>query len=442
MRSADEKDRRLLGVLQSKFLRNVVQVLSGSALANLAMLGALPLLTRIYAPSEFGVFAIYLATSMILSGLACAKYELAIPLPASDSRAWHTLLLTMLVSTVVPLFTAIVLLFWTPAKLAPLGTWLFLLPIGVLLDSLSRSFSFWLTRNGKFAWLACVRMSQVVTVVFVQVYGGANFGGDAGLVIGFFSGIVVLFSLNAWKTWQTRPQRAYRIGLLSVLAKEYQQFPRFLLLAHSGATLSSSLPVFFFATFHGDAIAGLFAVAMRVIDRPVQLIGQAVFQVFYPEASRQYLQHGECRRLFSKTVRWMFIVGVCLLLAIVLFAPNGVSWLLGERWADSGRLIQLLAPMLVLQLMHTPVSGLFMIAEKQHLDLVWTFLRLALVVLGLSFGLWSDDPLMSVVGLSVAGSLAYGIHLYLSYRFSLGNPGHRDVPESSKGECSAHWRAA
>lgn len=436
------KNRRLSAARESKFLLNVLQVLSGSAVANLAMLGALPFLTRIYTPAEFGVFAVYLATSMILSSLTCAKYELAIPLPASDSRAWHTLLLTMLVSTLVPMITAIVLLVWTPAKLAPLSDWLFLLPVGVSLDSLSRSFSFWLTRKGEFAWLACARMSQVAIVVAVQVYWGAHLGGGVGLVMGFFCGAIVLFLMNAWKTWQTRPQQSCRIALLSALARKYQQFPRYLLLAHSGATFSSSLPVFFFANFHGETMAGLFAVAMRVIDRPVQLIGQAVFQVFYPEASRQYSRYGECRRLFSQTIRSLLLIGFSLLLVIVLFAPSCVSLLLGERWSESGRLIQLLAPMLVLQLMHTPVSGLFMIADKQHLDLVWTFGRLALVVIGLSLGLWCNNPSMSVIGLSVAGSLAYGIHLYLSYRFSLGKPGCLHTHEDLKKKCSAYWRAA
>ncbi|MGI9428340.1 MAG: lipopolysaccharide biosynthesis protein, partial [Bythopirellula sp.] len=389
---------------RSKFVRNVIQATSGTAAANLLMLAALPVLSRIYSPAEFGVFAIYMAVSIMLSGMACAKYELAIPIPKEDGQAWHTLRLAMLVSVIVPLLVLIVLFAWLPESLANLGNWLYLLPIGILLDASSRAFSFWLTRQGDFAWLACGRLIQVLTVITIQAFYGLNFGGCEGLVLGFLAGGLLLFLFNGWKVRATRPMSELPPCDYRKLALRYQQYPRYLMLAHTGATFGSSLPVFFFGYYYGESIAGLFAVAMRVIDRPVQLVGQAVFQVFYPEASRQYAQQGNCAQLFTKTTRALSFFGIGLLLLMLTLAPWGARWLLGQEWAECGLMIQLLAPMLVLQLLHTPVSGLFMIANKQHVDLIWTLLRVGLVVVGLSMGLVFDTPTVAVIGLSVAGS--------------------------------------
>lgn len=405
---------------QSKFVRNVMQAASGTAAANLLMLAALPLLSRIYSPAEFGVFAIYMAASIILSGMACAKYELAIPIPKGDWQAWHTLRLSMLVSVIVPIIVLIVVLAWQPESLARLGNWLYLLPIGILLDASSRAFSFWLTRKGEFAWLACGRLIQVVAVIAIQIFYGLVFSGCEGLVFGFLGGGLMLFLFNGWKVRATRPTTDPQPCDYRRLALNYQQYPRYLMLAHSGATFGSSLPVFFFGYYFGESIAGLFAVAMRVIDRPVQLVGQAVFQVFYPEASRQYAQQGHCLQLFTKTTRVLSYFGLGLLLLMLTAAPWGARWLLGPAWAECGFMIQLLAPMLVLQLLHTPVSGLFMIANKQHVDLMWTSLRVGLVVVGLSMGLVFNTPTAAIIGLSVAGSIAYGVHLVLSYRFAQG----------------------
>lgn len=405
---------------RSQFFRNVVHAASGTAIANVLMLVALPFLARTYSPAEFGVFAIYMAVSLILSSMACGKYELAVPIPKADADGWQTLTLAVRISFVVPLLALATVATWKPAALDSLGGWLFLLPLGILFDALSRAFSFWLTRKGHFAWLACARMAQVTTVISVQLTYGRTMGGGEGLVIGFVAGAIVLFVLSGGKVVATRPNSTVTRDSLRQTALRYQQNPKFLMLAHTGATVGSSLPVFFLGAFFGEAVAGVFAVAMRVIDRPAQLIGQAVFQVFYPEASRRYAEQGHCSRLFAKTTRTLCWISLSLLVVVVALAPWGASKLLGEQWRASGVMAQLLAPMLVLQLMHTPVSGLFMIAGKQHVDLLWTFARLGLVVAGLLMGLIWQDALASVLGLSIGSSLAYGIHLYLSYRFAQG----------------------
>lgn len=405
---------------RSKFVGDVIRAASGNTVANLLMLGALPFLSRLYSPAEFGVFSIFFATSMILSAIASAKYELAIPIAKSESEAWHILILSLGISLFVPVITLISLSLWQPAVFTQLGRCVYLLPFCIFFDAFSRVFSFWLTRKGEFSWLAFSRIMQVLSVISLQISLENTFAKGQGLVIGFFAGGFVLVVLNSMRVYTTCSVFQVSRKQLLQAAVEHKHFPKYLLLAHGGATMCTSIPTFFLGAFYGEATAGFFAMAMRVIDRPVQLIGQAIFQVFYPEASRQFAKQGQCVNLFVKTSAGVFLIGLCLLAAIYASVPWSIQALFGEQWLTSGVMIQWLAPLLILQLLHCPVSGMFMIAHKQHIDLMWTLFRLLLVVAGLFAGLIVGGMQVSIIGLSIAGSISYGVHWYLSYRFAHG----------------------
>ena len=55
-------------IIRSDFNSNVVKLILGSGLAQVFPLALMPILTRIYSPEDFGVFAIYMALAGILGG--------------------------------------------------------------------------------------------------------------------------------------------------------------------------------------------------------------------------------------------------------------------------------------------------------------------------------------------------------------------------------------
>ena len=51
------------GVLQSEFVKSVLKVFTGSAIAQFVPFLIEPVLTRLYTPAEFGVLAVYIRFS-------------------------------------------------------------------------------------------------------------------------------------------------------------------------------------------------------------------------------------------------------------------------------------------------------------------------------------------------------------------------------------------
>ena len=66
---------------KSEFNKNVFTLIKGTTLAQLIVILASPILTRIYTPEDFGVFALFSSALLILGAVATGKYELALMFP-------------------------------------------------------------------------------------------------------------------------------------------------------------------------------------------------------------------------------------------------------------------------------------------------------------------------------------------------------------------------
>ena len=64
---------------QSEFIRNTLKLLTGTALSSAIGLLTLPIITRLYTAEDFGNYQLFYSIVIVLGGVACLKYELAIP---------------------------------------------------------------------------------------------------------------------------------------------------------------------------------------------------------------------------------------------------------------------------------------------------------------------------------------------------------------------------
>ncbi len=76
-----------LKITKGSFLHNIAVLATGTALAQIIPLLASPILTRLYSPEAFGLFAVFIAIIMSISPAVMGSYELAIVLPKRDKTA-------------------------------------------------------------------------------------------------------------------------------------------------------------------------------------------------------------------------------------------------------------------------------------------------------------------------------------------------------------------
>src|ERR1044071_4760359 len=68
-------------------LRASLTLAAGGAVAAALPLLLGPLLTRLFSPSEFGLYHLFAAVAANLAVVACGRYEFALPLAANDGEA-------------------------------------------------------------------------------------------------------------------------------------------------------------------------------------------------------------------------------------------------------------------------------------------------------------------------------------------------------------------
>jgi O-antigen/teichoic acid export membrane protein len=197
------------------FIRNVATLMTGTTFAQALLIIIAPILTRLYTPDDFGVFALYTSILGILSVIACLRYELAIVLPEKDEDAANLLVLCLLICSVISLMALVlVALFRDSFALllsAPkISFWLWFLPASLFLTGTFQALNYWSTRRKQFKRLAIRQITQNSVTAVTQIASGASLNaGAGGLIGGYIAGQAAATGRLAWRVWKEEKEKFY-----------------------------------------------------------------------------------------------------------------------------------------------------------------------------------------------------------------------------------------
>ena len=100
--------------------------------------------------------------------------------------------------------------------------------------------------------------------------------------------------------------------------KRYRKFPMYSSWSALLNTMSWQLPALMLGIFFSPIIVGYYALGVRIIQIPMQSIGQAVSQVFIQRAAKAKNEN-KLTSLVDELIRRLFIIGLfpALLLSII-----------------------------------------------------------------------------------------------------------------------------
>ncbi len=297
------------GLLRNSFVRNVGILTGGTIFAQGLTVLALPVLTRLYAPEDFSILAVYMAILSILSTIGCLRYNIAIPLPERDADGMALLALSCAGATLVGLIVAVVFLS-APAQLArlmgvpELAPFMWMIPLSAWAASLYAAFQYWASRRKRFGLITRTRLTRATGGVVTQLGLGFAGSGPVGLLVGQMLnnslGVVGLWRATsredrpAWN--QVTRQR------IRDVARRYWKFPVYSVPEALFNTAGVQLPVILISGAVAGAEAGFVLLAMRVMGLPMGLVGSSVAQVYLAEAGQKY-QYGTLEK-FTRRAMW------------------------------------------------------------------------------------------------------------------------------------------
>jgi len=390
------------------FARSVVTLASGTAIAQLLLALALPVLARLYTPADYGALAVYSSTLTVLVVVASLRYEVAIPLPEDDATAASLLVLTFILLAVMTALVSLVVwlasdAFVAAVKVPTLRPYRWLFPIGFLGAGTYQALSYWAIRRGAFTRVARTKLSQGVGQVVTQIALGLARAGAPGLLVGDVVGRVAGGGGLALLALRDRPAARVTRASLVAAAARYRRFPLFTTWSGLLNIGSLQLPSILFAASFGAAAAGLYALSYKMLVLPTMLVAQAVGQVFLSRAATTSREPERLRQLTERTALVLFACGLPVFAALALGGPQLFAVVMGSRWEQAGRYAQVLAPWFVVWLVSNPLSGLLSVREWQVSALVFTAFEFALRLGSLLIGAHYGSPMLAVVLLSASG---------------------------------------
>lgn len=369
-------------------LSNIGILATGTAGSQAIAITVSVVTARLFTPEAFGEFALYSSIAGIFMVIATLRYDLAIVLPESDDSARLLARLSTRANLVVSALAVVLAFAARPLVLQiwgseTLATWLPLVGLTVFCTAQVSIWQYWFNRKRQYRIIALNRFEQSVGVSGGQLgLGLAGMRSFLGLVLGSFVGLLwALFNLWRQSGEVRRPvgedgasapggdgavgavaEVADAVSMREV-AREYRKMPLLNLPnALVDAVRTNGIQMLVGAAALGAL--GQFSLAWRVLQAPIALLNGAISQVFLERMAR--VRPGELTALVRAVMKRAVLLGVAPFALLWVLAPWLIPLVFGPQWEEAGYITRALVPWLGMNLITSPLSGVFVVTSKQQ----------------------------------------------------------------------------
>jgi len=317
---------------------------SGAVLAQAIGVLSMLVITRLYSPSDFGIYTLFSSFLAIVVGVASLRYEFAFPLINDDKRAANLLALCLIILigtsagfTFILLSAGVYLVNFF--QMNSLAVFMWLLIVGFFGIGLYTILNYWAIRQRDYTRITYTRINQSISGAGCKILLGAFSFGPIGLIIGNIIGQMAgigTFARALWKTEQNIFKNITFAGIKSV-AKEYWHFPAFNCPGLLISTISLQIPPLILVALYDTQIVGFFTLAQALLVFPTSIISASVAQAFHGDIGMMVRQgSNELKAFYIKTVKHLTLVALPLIGISSLLAPFVVPIIFGDAWGDAG----------------------------------------------------------------------------------------------------------
>lgn len=395
------------------FLQNLLVVMTSTGLAQFIAVCFSPVLSRLYGPGDFALYATFLSVAEVLGAVVTLQYSEALMLPDRDDHAaglfWAAVGSTLVISLGFSLpWVLFPSWFAKGLNIGQTSGWLWLVPVAAMVSGVNQTLTAWCARRKAFRRAATVQVGRSLVSNSGQSAAGAAGFGAGGLIGGGLAGDILasvgLFFLAIKEDAKALRTGASREEILAA-AREHKDFALFSTPQNFLNAASQGAPVVLLIYYFGAAVGGVYAFAIRVLQLPMNFILSSLRQVLFQKLSEVYNQAGDLVGIFVKTTFALLALALVPACLGFVFAPQVFAWVFGSRWLLAGEYARWLLIWLVPGFCNLPAALVGRILRQQRslmlFDLGLLISRVAALVLG---GIYLS-PLHTIIAFSIVGAV-------------------------------------
>lgn len=370
-------------LIKSDFTKNVGTLFTGNGISMVVNLVALPVLSRLYTPEEFGSVALYVAIAQLIAVFVSGRYDYAIMLPRKNGEALKVAISGVILSFYMSILVTVALYFSYARLLAffphpAFAKLLWMLPVVGFLLSVRQILCMWFSRRSRFLFTSQSKVLQTVTANGVRLPRPIYASGIAGLWLGFVVSELVALVQGVFFFWkhEHRLFRATeRTDFKETLVK-YANFPMYSMPISFLNSISSNLLVFAFSFAFTSSVVGLYERFSKMISMPLDMVSSSFSIVFFQKMSFVSSKPRFYRRAYLVSL----LIGGFINLPIVLWGPKIFAFVLGPSWLFAGEMARYLAPLMVFGFATRCIATTFSTIDRNGVMLVWQLFYLVLTL--------------------------------------------------------------
>lgn len=370
----------------SNIYKNILILTSASVLSRLIGMLSIPIITRLYSPSDMGVLSAFISITSVLLAFSTLRYSVAIPLPRTQGYALNASVLCLGVLSVVFIISFIITYFFHEVIFGVLNLnalidyWCFL-PIALFLFGLVEILNTWAVRYKEFKLISTANVFQSsIGATSKIILGFVNFNA-IGLIIGQVlvqAGSVIIllkFYFSKYSSGKVTLKR------MLYIARYYSDIPKFRLPSQVLLALSVNMPILFFSYQFGTEITGQIGLALMVLSLPVSMIGQTIGQAFYGEvASIGRKKPKQIQKLSKDIFKKLLLISLVPFSLLLIFGEFFFEVAFGENWSDAGLYARIMSLYIVTNLVSSPLVNILNVYARNSLYLWINLSRFMLLV--------------------------------------------------------------
>ncbi len=391
----------------SPFLRHVLTLITGTAVAQVIVFFMMMIITRLYGRETIGELGTFNSIVAIAVTIAAGRYDMALMLEKDDKNAKVVALLGMRLTAINALvITVLAFPLRSVAKAhysEAVANWLPLAGLTTFFMASATLLQYWYNRKTDYKTIAKNRVVQQVGTSGGQVlFGLAGLRTLPGLIGGQIVGQAYAFfnlgirakDLRKLDTTGARPMRE--------LAKKHWKMP-----ALNGPNVlidsirTNGINLLIAKVSLGDF--GEYNIANQAVKVPVILINSAVSQVFFQKLSK--IEPGEMYKEVKNSIKRALLFGTAPFALLWIIAPWILPILFGSDFGQSGYYARALIPWMLMLLVTSPISTMFVVTGTQHWMLIYSVFYTSAPIIWLIFSPYSLLGTVYVLGLIMAGCL-------------------------------------
>lgn len=432
--------KKLLQSFQSEFFRNVATLFTGNGMAQaINLIGTFFVFTQFYSSEHFGILAIFVAITQLISVAATGRYEMAVVLPKEDRTAINTLALCVTIALLLSgtfFMAAKAIYTWFPDTryFRDLPDMALLLAGSVLFFGLIQSFIQWNVRQKRFKRISVARITETLTTLVITTVFGVMGQLMHGLVYGLVAGQMVsaLYLVLAFLYSRGELLKHVSISGMGEQMRTHSNFPKFNLIHVFSDIFQKQGSVFVIEYFFGKGITGCYYLVFRALRGPVAIVGQAYSQVFYQRITEAFHQKEELSGILRRSIFGLAKIALPSFLVLFFTIDFLFDLVLDESYDAAGVIAQILIPWVAVNFVSSPVSGFPYVLNRQKTFLAISFTGNMCSLALLTAGAWFTRDIHYTL-MAYAGGLLIYTTLLINWNLSISKQvDYEEIDQLSK----------